>query len=176
VLLDTRGFSVLVDYGAHKETIYILGTKRGLEWYRGKKEAGRGSMESTASGDGKNGGYDNSNKKDARVGKESLETTVNKCGNTLGRFPTPEKPIEDPARLAAANRNKSIFAVHPANNWKLGESQVRSMRDDLEERKRKEEEPSEEKIGEGGDATRKTGEDDTKVKIVVNRVDGIYIL
>jgi hypothetical protein len=50
------------------------------------------------------------------------------------------------------------------------------MRDDLEERKRKEEEPSEEKIGEGGDATRKTGEDDTKVKIVVNRVDGIYIL
>jgi hypothetical protein len=47
------------------------------------------------------------------------------------------------------------------------------MQDELGERKGKEEEPVEEKVGErggngSGDAIRKTGGNDTKVKIVIN--------
>ena len=67
---------------------------------------------------------------------------------------------------------KTGKVVDPGNNWKQGESRkVRSMRD----------EQIEEKIGEGGGnrsgyARGKTGEDGTKVKIDIKRVDRIYIL
>lgn len=96
--------------------------------------------------------------------------------------------MEDLARSVAAKQNNNTVAVHPGNKCKLGESRkVRSMRDELEKRKGKEEggeEPAEEKIvereGNGcGDATRKTGEDDdTKenVRMFINKVDRIYIL
>src|SRR5438105_3652492 len=61
-----------------------------------------------------------------------------------------------------------------------GESRkVRSMWDELEERKGKEEEeePAEEKIEGGGDSTRKTGEDDSIKEnlVLLNSVDRIYI-
>lgn len=61
--------------------------------------------------------------------------------------------MEDLARLASAKQNNAV-AVHPYSKCKPGESsKVRSMRDELEERKGKEEEgeePAEERIEEGG--------------------------
>jgi hypothetical protein len=101
-----------------------------------------------ASGVGKEGCNNNdSNKNDGAAGKETLETAVNGCPSTPGRFPTQEKPMEDLARLVAAKQNNAV-AVHPGNKCKPGESRkVRSMWDELEERKGKEEEeePAEEK-------------------------------
>jgi hypothetical protein len=153
---------------------HVLGSRQGLEGYRRENAA-------AASGVGKEGSNNNdSNKNDEAAGKEILETAVNGCPSTPGRFPTQEKPMEDLARLAAAKQNNAV-AVHPGNKCKPGESRkVRLMWDELEERKGKEEEEqAEEKIGEGGgDSIRKTGDDDgIKERLVlINNVDRIYIL
>jgi hypothetical protein len=120
---------------------YVLGSKQGHAGYSRENAAG-------ASGVGKEGCNNNdSNKNDEAAGKETLETAVNGCPSTPGRFPTQEKPMEDLTRLAAAKQNNAV-AVHPGNKCKPGENRkVRSMWDEFEERKGKEEEeePAEEK-------------------------------